>query len=1098
MQQQIKILNKMRKELKMCRSKNIKLISIFLVACACLFIFSNSVNADQNDRIIVHYCEFALSDIDVNKWKFQDSTNPSYTDENDVFRNWDNSIQKGIFLVIDNANRVFGESSNYQYIRKTPEITWFNEFNSGDGTKSNITIVNVNGSLPSRTGDKWLYVRCYYQTSSNADGRITPQDSGIEIRPYATNDFNLSWGVIPTTCTNCPITMIPHYSIYGSKLIYGYGRNQTWRNNRVSLSEEGFFAGTSPYEIFRIGKNLKYWPTAIFEVGTFLVRDEGYTPLPNQTNGMIFYINNSNETLNNISNFLVPRYINTTIRDLNEPTNWPAADGRIRIIQGHEYNMTTYFNNTFRVPMKIQIRNFYECGAMDGGIGMGDVDIKICSASSVSSTEETLAPSQAKSVNYTFTTPYPNITLKMYDTLKFKNKNAPQSTNNDWAYEWPTIGGEEYGYLGFFEIVAEIELIKNETTGEHHPVFKITPGLKVIDYGFNQNVFQEDYEIVFKIWNSTMRVAANLVYEENISLAQAEYHRGVRVPENLRVVVDKSWMSSLRENYYVRLYLKAMGPRALARGFSGKTVAATQTNPYFKPGEIAFKGKDMLVFSEDGKNDTDMITIFNPSFGEIDINLSVDSWTDTENFTINWAEYTEGVRSESGFGKYASKTIHLAPLEWKDVEVVVNASHYPWPDREVYQNLKVNMSAKINYGAENKTTTLSYLLNVTNSSPLYYDLDTYNIFPDEITLSSLADVKNEKIDAYWFERGSWRKLQILQSSGAGSSSVNYNVNVKLLNTTDSAHEVVLNETTKTFSPTSTNIRKNIDISYDFSMGTYAVVLTLDVGDSITGEVDSAGGDGEGVDNLGRWPINIKACSYNEVANEIYWHSGGVSHLDVDCTCDVCAAQKGPEYVCSNGKCVNEMNVEECRGQSSYANCNNEAVHTGFICGWNCTGPFCPPADVNSGVCLACGEIFDRCSGYNNQITCEDDPCDKNNKHCCGRSDLRPGARCDLSSDLFNCRGASSYNCVWDTTDNRCKFKINGCTYTPVPLTTCEESNVRFAVFNLTGIPTATCENFQFEQRCPRQVELPFFDVFGLISVVALMILAYCIVLIRRK
>ena len=65
-------------------------------------------------------------------------------------------------------------------------------------------------------------------------------------------------------------------------------------------------------------------------------------------------------------------------------------------------------------------------------------------------------------------------------------------------------------------------------------------------------------------------------------------------------------------------------------------IARNTVIPYFRPGDIAYQLGDTLYFGNDSRIDVEKIIVFNPSFYDAEINLSVGNWSDNENFTLSW------------------------------------------------------------------------------------------------------------------------------------------------------------------------------------------------------------------------------------------------------------------------------------------------------------------------------------------------------------------------------------------------------------------------------------------------------------------------------
>lgn len=189
-------------------------------------------------------------------------------------------------------------------------------------------------------------------------------------------------------------------------------------------------------------------------------------------------------------------------------------------------------------------------------------------------------------------------------------------------------------------------------------------------------------------------------------------------------------------------------------------------------------------------------------------------------------------------------------------------------------------------------------------------------------------------------------------------------------------------------------------------------------------------------------------------------------LDEDC--DDLIDYQDPE-------CINKE--EECLALGEINSCNNWTQHIQYLCGWECENGNCPPnPNINIGNCSACSNIFDGCSGYNNNITCDKDPCYKKEIDC----------------TLIECNSSLPYSCFWDS-DNICRFQgymgVNNCVYKAEILWGCDE-DIGVAILNYTGFPPENCPSKTIKYLCSRGIKLPFFNIIGIFITFVLIILFY--------
>jgi len=174
-----------------------------------------------------------------------------------------------------------------------------------------------------------------------------------------------------------------------------------------------------------------------------------------------------------------------------------------------------------------------------------------------------------------------------------------------------------------------------------------------------------------------------------------------------------------------------------------------------------------------------------------------------------------------------------------------------------------------------------------------------------------------------------------------------------------------------------------------------------------------------------------------------------------------------EFITDAGLCI-DTTSEECAKSKTWSTCNSRESNGGIACAWKCDGPFCPPQSVTNGDCLNCSAIPALCSGYNNNETCEADPCFRGQSHTEGGK------------------------CVWDS-DDRCKVQITiggvTCIYSEEIIQECDGIN-KNKIINLVS-KTSGCDPIERTVACAQEaLGLSFFTTLNLIVAISLITLFY--------
>ncbi|MCK4650439.1 hypothetical protein KAT36_04385 [Candidatus Pacearchaeota archaeon] len=1006
---------------------NKKLILIL----SCLLILNSLflVDAAVDIKMKVRYCEFAVSNTNVAQWKYQSD---SGTDESEVFKPWDEATQEGIFLLSENKNTILGEPSSYEFTRYTPEENWFNEFKS-DGTKSDIPIINVGVGK-----DKWIYTRCKFITG---DYRIFLYDYGYCDLGYLTNDFNLTSEIIPSDTSS---SGTPHTSIYGNYLTHVHP-SPRWLNN-LNPGESGLFPHTEPYIIYKT-QNLAQRPTSLvyFSMG-WLVRELGRTstvssPQPNK----ILYINNSN------SDYAPENYLTVSAlwgdmikKDENTGETTTGSGSHLKLIPEHNYSTTSFFKNNHGVPLIIDFHKRISQNSWPRSRGVGKGDIAIFPSQPTQKETITFQPGETKSITNNYVIPAGYAIVNAYSYMHIKNSNSP---TGGWIYGWPPLGSEAYPYLSFRTIDPRIEMTKVD--GKYKPIFNITLDLYGEAYARNLPIAQDDYELEGRIYK-------NSINDENLEFQQT-YPLPSNLPKgdtsfNLQIPVDPSWGEG---KYYIKILSKMKKAIEPHPEFKDKYISMYYGNPYFKAGDIAYPYDNKLKFGSDSKIDSEKIVIFNPSFYENDIELNIESWSDENNFILSWDRET--------FSKNPSTTIHLYPLQSKEINFWVNATYTPWISSSLKESLKINIQSNLKTDDETivKKIILDFILDVDKDALNWFNINPVKFAPEIILLDSVNSTKNEEITLNWNIEGSDSKWEELAEKP-------YEVKIKLINGSEPTGEV-LKETIATFG-ISEDETTELTFDYDFNYGEYLVILDLDSNDQIA-EKYSSGDDAEEDNyNIYSIPFLITYCYYHEdgYMHRINFFGEDVIDKENKCTCS-------HEFVTipNEGYCADPYS-EICLTFNSYPICNNWIQSKPGLCGWEAEISL----STTPGYCLPCNNISNTCSGYNNKESCETDPCYKAFLYDC---------------TAFKCDTSQEYRCIWDGTLNQCQFKstINGnsCTYFGNIIQECNGTNNKMIVDYTSD--DIGCDSSTREVICGQgAIILNFFSKISLITAILIVTLFY--------
>ena len=999
----------------------------------------------------------------------------SYNDNS--FSSWNETEGKGIFMKINNSNLNLGalESPSYlitYYQNNQQPRAYYNNFNYGGN--STYPILDV------KTGQENLvYIKCIFKIGNY---RVYPNDfyymyggngDGLKL----THDFNLTQEIIYpgmanynyyTTNSNGILVNFSFYAISSYKVT----DSNYYVDNKVDALPgylyQGFYPNTEPYVLNRI--NLSDSPSGIFR---------SYSLIREGNSVMLFYPFYTqiyvNSSIKNVSDYLLPIFREMIVKNENTSIVYNSSTGtqRFLINYGDVLNTTITYKNDFNTEINVSLYNHFFSQAAAGGLSYSGCDV----------------------TSYNLLQAENNIIIPALGYYSFQNKLIfPDKSGGKYVVapspffaldvitKAGTVGGSSFihaasdnnSYLGFRKFDPRIEIMK--IAGEYKPVFKMITTLLVVDnVAWNSEVYPGDYELIVELWNSSYGVGnpkdsfTYLLGEPefiqmgktcpgvNCKLVEDVYDYTVTIPHTNEYIEE----GANGVKYNVMAYTKKK-----TDPFKDLKMASLQSIPYFTPGEIAYQLDNILNFGLGSRVDSEKIILFNPTFYDNDIDLNVSKWSDYENFTISF----DGIN----FEKNPSETIHLLPLQSKEITFWVNATYEPWVLNPITENLEIKAHSFLNTGTgtpTEKTNYLNFILDVSNESITWFNLNPLDYYPDRIYIGPGLGQVNKDINVTW-------KVEASESGFNNNLLKNYSVNLKLKDSSG----LLKKEITKKFTINENYKEESMMINYTFRTGNYNLEFRLDSEGDIT-ETESSGSERE-TENDKSYPVIVYGnCFYNSSNGYMYYTNEFMSLVkDTNCKC-----QCPYELTCVDGVGFCASTSGKCNDILTINTCNDWSAHTDFaLCGWECENGNCPPnPNIASGICQNCSDILNSCGGYNNDVTCNLDPCEKRLSDC-------NGLECDSSLD---------YGCFWDS-DNKCKFNgtINGdyCIYNSQILKECGGLDVDFMTINFIGSPNPPCEDKKIDYPCGDVVKLGFFDLFNILEIITILIIFYCLFIIKRR
>lgn len=1003
---------------------------------------------------------------------------------NVAFAPWNDATNSGVFMKIENKNLVLGESqtSNYIYTfyqNNGQPRQYFN--NTAVSGSSFIPILNVKEG-----GNNKVFINCTFLVGSY---NVVLQDfnlmyNGDDWGLHLTEDFNLTQnifsernklnrGVFTTKISDNNIlnnyfyeylppsfSLSPVYSFFDNKInpvLYNYDPlySASHYNTRV------FFPNTYPVAIQNIP--ISNFPTGIFRSYS-LIRENGNQALLDFPR-IIFYINNSRPSVK-ISDFFVaeiigyhsdvlkkdgsvhnfPEYVYTSSCSLNDDSCYVVEEGDV-----FRYNLT--IKNNFNLATSGSVRVFLASDLYwTGGVGSGTSVPYLSMAKDFSFS---IDPFEEKSFFSEFVIPkegkyaYPVLGVVSYIYPKAVSPGRGAS-----SYMW--IGGDKIDYLGIMRFDPRIS-IKFNPDGSYNPVIDMSAELfsyknRIPTSVYVPSIEPYEYSLYVRLINQTGAIKDNIDYllDESAFESMGLCSSGVcslptdqKKEFNFSIPIKREYFQDALngEVYKIRFYTnKTTNP-------FGGLFASNKVDSYFKPGDIVYPLDTNLYFYNNSRIATGRVLLFNPSFYESDFNLTIKSISSNK-FNISY-----------------QKSVHLYPLQSLEMDVSFNTTFSPWVSSLENHAMVLEVSSSINSGdSVSKVTSevpFKMVLSPLNSGS-WCNFYPTGISPLEINFDYDGSEKKEEITASW---------TILSSSVNPNLFKNYTVNVSVI---DNSLNSVLYSFLRNFTMDSSQT-KNLTFNYTFSSNvSYSVSIHIDYFNVLTKS------DASGIksisqlreDNLRKYAIymRVDGCYHNLTTNRIYTKDILGNSVYSDCSkCSSVCEKKG--LSCQRGMCFDPFSFN-CANYKTISSCNDLTKVSGDWCAWN----------SNSNTkCSACGSIMNSCSAYDNQETCNLDPCNKSSRDSINfKSDFTKG-----------------YKCSW--VNNKCTFSYDSCSYEISVISSCDAGNgLQSILYKNINPDISGCEEKRIDIPCAGQIQLPFFGTFGVLTVLGIIFGFYCLLIAKRK
>ncbi len=634
-----------------------------------------------NTKMIVDYCEFALSNQNVamNNWEAQ---NPSGVPEENVFKPWDPVAQAGVIVRVENTNKNIGQTPSYQIQWFTPEKDLYNEYYPNTGVKTRMPTINI------ETGDdKYLYSRCHYKVGNYT---IFLADGYSVLYSYLTNDFNLTKDIIPFSQTSSSGHTIRDLIFYRYG---GSGAGNRFLNNNVDLSEQNvIYPNTSPYSIFKVPNNLNSFPSSYMHYAGDHLREIGFNHLVTRAFARgLFYINNTRPGYETI-NFLKPIVLSnkTTITNLDNGESYTGSGSTgVRLIPGNTYKADVYYENRFSSALEVRANAYFYRENWCDHRGLGKAPGGILTMQNQAQQTSTLSIPPGGNVAVSSTYTIPNDPERALCAARFyarvSNLNDPTGSTTP---VWPIIGSGEYPFMTFRTIDPRIDLVRTDEIfpdlGENTepiPAFKVTIDLYAEAYNFNQDILPNYYDLEARIYRNNL-LPGSLVWQKDYDLSEPQYadlfesgvmKKGTTKPFTFFVPILSDW-SGESSTFFVRVFNKMKQEIGVHPQFKDRYISGFIENVYFKSGSSQSSFDLRYRIMKQAVSHTNKLLIFNPSESkEQTFFISVVNLTDPENITVRLETWE----------------LTLPPLGVGRINVTVTGRYASWPEEERNETFKI-------------------------------------------------------------------------------------------------------------------------------------------------------------------------------------------------------------------------------------------------------------------------------------------------------------------------------------------------------------------------------------------------------------------------
>jgi len=1049
----------------------------------------------RQDKVLIKKCV----------WSYENTATPS-------FPAWNGDT--GVFLEIVNnnpSNFSGDESPLYNYVFHSAERDyWYDGITPGTKTKIPIldTLKNdelIVGSTCTRTGGCPAGQYCYDYDASGNNGKCFRKNANylyincsylggpynvyepsfyFATTYYATDDFALTTlqgtGRSSYTWSSSPSQIYPYSYFATAGYITSYPTDSLSDPTVGKIDMGAEFSKTFRLQVDNNPTISKSYPSSLFQMFEYTLLS-GETVLSPQIN-VSFYVKSEK------SPAFCHTYINNSriIKTDGTEQLLPYLIERGDSITGQRCISFTNTRTFSITGLTVDPGYRADVGIYGkGGIGNSLTDVSEAYYVGSSSSELTKTIDIEAGRSTEFCLPI-DITLNEYIGGKpavfpvlYPSYDTKNSDGESCGGVWPAYGSDGVPYLAVTTIGARI--VYNPLNNE--VLFNSELGLEVSSTSGagSKDILPNppDYNLSLRFYDETL---TNLIYETEIVLDEDEFEKmGKTCPGTGCKLVSNEVVNSystdisldLKDDegnfvfetggkYEVKFCMKrtADDPAFL----KDKVISCTTAEPVFEYGDIIYNLTGDLFFTPEDRDDVGKVRLFNPSFKSTTMTLSP-TFEDPDNFEISF----EGGRWIKN-GEIYTISEDIPALGYKDIDFTVRAIYPSWPvtasGYRFKKNLEIEAAARLLRYSGNeyvyKTSDVNFNLNVQESQ------NVFNLFRNESIASIMCvdegDTDGQEVGIRFMSEG-------IMLSGYNGKPYKTKITLKTADGT-----VIGAPKTKNSILTSDSFKtaEELIITENLGPGDYILEYAIDFIEGVSGvhvgaldETKSGFIDGE-PDNFDSFNFRVPRCT-----------------------------------IIDSEKCVDFGGLEYCNTEH-----DDEGIP--YSCAWECNGGddgVCPlPAYDDgasggyrdNGACQNCQYIIDKtgdelpCYGYNNEQTCDDDPCKEADRAC---SDFF-GESCVVGP-----HSPSSYSCKWAGGNDagKCLFYYNGCDYGATADGSCSVEGTTSVTYEITGTPlpgtTAVCINKRVIFPCPRTAKLPGFGITQMVVAGGLIMVIYVVYLL---